>query len=146
RRLAGRQESDRHRELLRRLDAIPDRDRLEADRHPRRGAPAHHRVLSHTLRSVRAGRRRGGDAAHMIGRRVPFLSLVPGEDNADLRAAIDRVLARGWYILGPEVEAFESEFADACGATYAIGVGTGTDAIAITLRALDVGAGDEVVT
>jgi len=78
--------------------------------------------------------------------RVPFLSLVPREDAADVRAAIDRVLSRGWYVLGPEVEAFEQEFAAACGAAYAVGVGTGTDAIALTLRALDIGAGDEVIT
>ncbi len=44
--------------------------------------------------------------------RVPFLSLVPGEDASAVREAIDRVIARGWFILGPEVEAFEAEFAD----------------------------------
>ncbi|MBM3749943.1 MAG: DegT/DnrJ/EryC1/StrS family aminotransferase [Acidimicrobiia bacterium] len=77
---------------------------------------------------------------------VPFMSLAPGEDAADIRAAIDRVIARGWYILGPELEAFEAEFAAASGATHAVGVGTGTDAIALTLRALGIGPGDEVVT
>jgi dTDP-4-amino-4,6-dideoxygalactose transaminase len=82
----------------------------------------------------------------MTARRVPFLSLVPGEDAADVRAAVERVIARGWFILGPEVEAFESEFAAASGARHAIGVGTGTDAIALTLRALDIGPGDEVIT
>jgi dTDP-4-amino-4,6-dideoxygalactose transaminase len=78
--------------------------------------------------------------------RIPFLSLVPGEDAADIRAAIDRVVARGWFILGPEVEAFEVEFARASGATHAIGVGTGTDALALIVRALGIGAGDEVIT
>ena len=78
--------------------------------------------------------------------RIPFLSLVPGEDAAEVRAAIDRVIARGWFVLGPEVEAFEREFAAASGAAYAVGVGTGTDAIALALRALGVGAGDEVIT
>ena len=77
---------------------------------------------------------------------IPFMSLAPGEDAADIRAAIDRVIARGWYILGPELEAFEAEFAAASGAAYAIGVGTGTDAIALTLRALGIGPGDEVIT
>lgn len=77
---------------------------------------------------------------------VPFLSLVPREDAADVRAAIERVVARGWFILGPEVEAFETEFAQASGARFAVGVGTGTDAIALTLRALGIGAGDEVIT
>ena len=82
----------------------------------------------------------------MTMRRVPFLSLVPHEDAADVRAAIDRVVARGWFILGPEVEAFETEFATAMGARFAVGVGTGTDAIALTLRALGIGTGDEVIT
>ena len=79
---------------------------------------------------------------------IPFLSLAVGDDanGAEIRRAIDRVLARGWFILGPEVEAFEAEFAAASGALHAVAVGTGTDAIALTLRALDIGAGDEVVT
>ena len=42
--------------------------------------------------------------------RVPFMSLVPGPDAAAVRQAIDRVIARGWFILGPEVAAFEEEF------------------------------------
>jgi dTDP-4-amino-4,6-dideoxygalactose transaminase len=78
--------------------------------------------------------------------RVPFLSLAPGADRDAIRAAIDRVLDRGWFILGPEVSAFEAEFAAASGARYAVGVGTGTDAIALTLRALGLRPGDEVIT
>jgi dTDP-4-amino-4,6-dideoxygalactose transaminase len=77
---------------------------------------------------------------------IPFLALTPGEDAADVRAAIDRVIARGWFVLGPEVEAFETEFAAAMGGTNAVGVGSGTDAIALTLRALGIGEGDEVIT
>src|SRR4051812_44376280 len=77
---------------------------------------------------------------------IPFLQLTPGEDSGAVRAAIDRVLARGWFVLGPELDAFEKEFADACQAPVAIGVGTGTDALAIALRALGIGPGDEVVT
>jgi dTDP-3-amino-3,4,6-trideoxy-alpha-D-glucose transaminase len=76
---------------------------------------------------------------------LPFIDLRPGEDRAAVRDAIDRVLARGWFVLGPEVEAFEREFAAASGATFAVGVGNGTDAIALALRALDIGAGDEVI-
>jgi dTDP-3-amino-3,4,6-trideoxy-alpha-D-glucose transaminase len=76
---------------------------------------------------------------------IPFIDLRPGDDDAAVRDAIDRVLARGWFVLGPEVEAFETEFAAACGAAFAVGVGNGTDAIALALRALDVGAGDEVI-
>jgi dTDP-4-amino-4,6-dideoxygalactose transaminase len=77
---------------------------------------------------------------------VPFNALKPAEDAADVRAAIDRVLASGWFILGPEVEAFETEFAAASHVAHAVGVGTGTDAITLILRALDIGAGDEVIT
>jgi dTDP-4-amino-4,6-dideoxygalactose transaminase len=78
--------------------------------------------------------------------RIPFMSLVPGEDAAAVRGAIERVIERGWFVLGPEVEAFEREFADASGAAHAVGVGNGTDAIALILRALGIGPGDEVVT
>ena len=77
---------------------------------------------------------------------VPFLSLTPSEDAADIRAAIDRVIARGWFILGPELEAFEHEFAAASGAAHAVGVGTGTDAIALALMASGISAGAEVIT
>ena len=76
---------------------------------------------------------------------VPFIDLTPGEDDAAVRAAIDRVLRRGWFVLGPEVEAFEAEFAAASGASHAVGVASGTDALALTLRALGIGAGDEVI-
>ena len=78
--------------------------------------------------------------------RVPFMSLGPGPDTPDVRAAIDRVIARGWFVLGPEVEAFEAEFAAASGARHAVGVGSGTDALALALRGLGVGPGDEVIT
>jgi dTDP-3-amino-3,4,6-trideoxy-alpha-D-glucose transaminase len=64
---------------------------------------------------------------------------------AELRAAIDRVLQSERYILGPEVSAFEQEFAAYCGSEHAIGVANGTDAITIALRAMGVGPGDEVV-
>jgi dTDP-4-amino-4,6-dideoxygalactose transaminase len=77
---------------------------------------------------------------------IPFLQLTPGEDIDMVRAAIDRVITRGWFILGPELEAFEAEFATACGAARTVGVGTGTDALAIALRALGIGPGDEVIT
>ena len=118
------------------------------------------RVLSPASRSLRRFRdrfRRSADAGVLgAGARVtswsadpvalPFLSLVPDDDRRDVRAAIERVVASGWYVLGPEVEAFESEFARAMGAAHAVGVGTGTDAIALILRALGIGPGDEVIT
>jgi dTDP-4-amino-4,6-dideoxygalactose transaminase len=63
----------------------------------------------------------------------------------ELRAAIDRVLDSERFILGPEVSAFEDEFAAYCGSRHAVGVANGTDAITIALRAMGVGPGDEVV-
>src|SRR5580704_4590816 len=63
----------------------------------------------------------------------------------ELRAAIERVLDSERYILGPEVAAFEQEFAAYCGAAHAVGVANGTEAITIALRAMGVGPGDEVV-
>ena len=51
--------------------------------------------------------------------RLPFLDLGPGPDAADVREAIERVIARGWFVLGPEVEAFEAEFATAAKARHA---------------------------
>jgi dTDP-3-amino-3,4,6-trideoxy-alpha-D-glucose transaminase len=63
----------------------------------------------------------------------------------ELRAAVARVLDSERYILGPEVESFEREFAGYCGAAQAIGVANGTEAITIALRAMGVGPGDEVV-
>jgi len=65
---------------------------------------------------------------------------------ADVDAALARVLDSGTFVLGPEVEAFEDEFASYCGAAHAIGVASGTDAIAIALRAAGVAPGDEVIT
>lgn len=64
----------------------------------------------------------------------------------EIDAAVGRVLASGWYILGREVQAFEEAFASYLGVEHAVGVGNGTDAIALGLRALGVGPGDEVVT
>lgn len=78
--------------------------------------------------------------------RIAFASPAPGEDAAAVRAAIERVVASGWYVLGPEVSAFEAEFAAACRAPHAVGVGNGTDALALILRALGIGPGDEVIT
>jgi dTDP-4-amino-4,6-dideoxygalactose transaminase len=62
-----------------------------------------------------------------------------------LAAAATTTLARGAFILGPEVEAFEREFADYLGVEHVVGVGNGTDAITIALRAMGVGPGDDVV-
>jgi dTDP-3-amino-3,4,6-trideoxy-alpha-D-glucose transaminase len=64
----------------------------------------------------------------------------------ELDEAASRVLGSGWFVLGPEVEAFERELASALGARHAVAVGNGTDALFLSLRALGVGPGDEVVT
>jgi dTDP-4-amino-4,6-dideoxygalactose transaminase len=63
----------------------------------------------------------------------------------EIAAAVARVLDAGRYILGPEVAAFEREFAAFCGAEHAVGVANGTEAITIALRAMGVGPGDDVV-
>jgi dTDP-4-amino-4,6-dideoxygalactose transaminase len=79
---------------------------------------------------------------------IPFndLSRALSEQRAELDETVARVLDSGWFVLGPEGRAFEEEFASASGAAHAVGVGSGTDAIELALRALDIGAGDEVVT
>ena len=70
----------------------------------------------------------------------------PAEIREAMLGAVSRVLESGWYVLGNEVIAFEKQWAVACGVDYAVGVGNGMDAIEIALRALDIGAGDEVIT
>ncbi len=78
---------------------------------------------------------------------IPFVRL----DNADpelfeeLMAATRDVASRGAFTLGPEVERFEREFADYCGASEAIGISSGTEALALALRGLGIGRGDEVI-
>ncbi|MEO6873825.1 MAG: DegT/DnrJ/EryC1/StrS family aminotransferase [Opitutaceae bacterium] len=64
----------------------------------------------------------------------------------EIRAAVDRVLAGGRYILGPEVEAFEREFAAYHGGGHVVGVANGTEALELALRAVGVNAGDRVAT
>jgi dTDP-4-amino-4,6-dideoxygalactose transaminase len=79
--------------------------------------------------------------------RVPFLDLgaATREIAAEQAEAIARVVDGGWYVLGPEVERFEAAFAAAAGAAHAVGVGNGLDALRLTLQALGIGAGDEVI-
>ena len=78
---------------------------------------------------------------------IPFLDLGAAyrELKTEIDAAIHRVLDSGWYILGPEVDAFEAEWAAWCGADHAVGVANGLDALILALRALDIGPGDEVI-
>jgi len=78
---------------------------------------------------------------------VPFLDIEASyrELREEIDAAVQRVLGSGRYILGEEVEAFEREFADYCGARFCIGVGNGLDALHLILRGYGIGHGDEVI-
>lgn len=85
--------------------------------------------------------------ATATGRRVPFLDLhaLHAELRDELAAAALRVLDSDRVLLGPELAAFEQQWARATGAGQAVGVGNGLDALTLGLRALDVGPGDEVL-
>ncbi len=81
-------------------------------------------------------------------RQIPFNILAPGVQamRPELDAALSRVLDRGWFLDGPELEAFEEQFAAYHGPEqHAVGVGSGTDALWIALRALGIQPGDEVL-
>lgn len=79
---------------------------------------------------------------------IPFndFSKEPEELKKEIQQAIQRVVNSGWFILGKELEAFESAFADYIGTRYCVGVASGTEAIALSLMAHDIGQGDEVIT
>lgn len=78
---------------------------------------------------------------------VAFLDLRAGylELRDQIEEAVAQVLDSGYYILGPEVEAFEGEFALSVGAKHCVGVASGLDALILALRALNIGRGDEVI-
>lgn len=78
---------------------------------------------------------------------MPFLDVGAAyrELKVEIDAAVQRVLDSGCYVLGPEVEAFEAEWADYCNVAHAVGVGNGLDALILALRALGVGPGDDVI-
>ena len=79
--------------------------------------------------------------------KVPFVDLraTGAELRGELSTAVSRVMDSGWYLLGPELEAFEHEFAEYCGTRHCVGVASGLSAIELTLRAAGVGPGDEVI-
>ena len=79
--------------------------------------------------------------------KVPFLELKPGYDElrAEFDAAYHRVMDSGWYLLGKELEQFETEFAAYSEADYCVGLGNGLEALHLILRAYGIGAGDEVI-
>ncbi len=80
--------------------------------------------------------------------RVPLLDLSRqyATIKDEINEAIQKVLDHGMFIMGPEVKEFEAELAEYCGAKHGIGVASGTDALLLSLRALGVGPGDEVIT
>src|SRR6266498_177391 len=80
--------------------------------------------------------------------RIPLVDLRAAHARlrTELDAAVARVVEQGRFIMGPEVAAFEAEFAAFCGARRAVGVASGTAALHLALRALGVGPGDQVVT
>ena len=79
--------------------------------------------------------------------KTPFVSFLPMEKEleTELRDAFDRVFTRSWYIEGVEDENFEKAFAEYCDRKYCVGVGNGLDALVLALKALGIGAGDEVI-
>lgn len=79
--------------------------------------------------------------------KIPFLDLGAAyrELQTEIDAAVAKVLASGYYVGGPEVDQFEAEYAQYCGAAHAVGVANGLDALHLALRAMDVGPGDEVI-
>ena len=83
----------------------------------------------------------------MTEMRVPLLDLKPqlNELHEEILSAVTRVVASTQYIMGPEIDALERELADYCGTSDAVGVSSGTDALLLSLMALDVGAGDLVL-
>ena len=81
-------------------------------------------------------------------RMVPFLDLTRQykKIKEEILSATQRVYEKGRFILGEEVSAFEKEFSHYCGVRYGVGVGSGTDALYLALKAAGIGEGDEVVT
>jgi dTDP-4-amino-4,6-dideoxygalactose transaminase len=81
------------------------------------------------------------------GRKIPFvdLKITYEELKEQFDAAYSRVMHSGQYVLGEEVEAFESEFATYCGPKFCVAVANGSEALFLILRALEIGAGDEVL-
>jgi dTDP-4-amino-4,6-dideoxygalactose transaminase len=78
---------------------------------------------------------------------IPFLDVgaTYRELAPEIDAAVARVLASGWFLLGAEIDAFEQEFATYVGANHCVGVANGLDALHLALRAMDIGPGDEVI-
>ncbi len=131
--LARGQGTHRHRRLRSGSFADHRGAGVAAHRGPRGRTAANGRVLPRARRALLV------TPIHLVE-----LSLDEPEVKVTL-AAMQRVLERGWFVLGPEVSAFEEELASSAGTTSAVGVGSGTDALILGLRGLGIGPGDEVV-
>jgi dTDP-4-amino-4,6-dideoxygalactose transaminase len=97
-------------------------------------------VLFLSIEAVSLGDFRTMDVIPFVDLRSQYVNLAE-----EIGAAIQSVLDSCSFILGPEVTAFEAEFAEFCGARFCVGVGSGTAALRIALQALNIGPGDEVV-
>jgi dTDP-4-amino-4,6-dideoxygalactose transaminase len=84
----------------------------------------------------------------VVSDQIPLVDLKLQHDRIaeEVRSGFERVLANTSFVLGPQVQAFEREYAQFCGVGHCVGVGNGTDAIELALRATGVGPGDEVIT
>ncbi len=92
-------------------------------------------------------RERGSAATPLASWKVPFLDLrvSDGDERREMMEAVERVLLHGRILLGPEVDELQEQVARRVGSKYAIGCGSGTDALIIAMRALGIGPGDEVI-
>ncbi|MDP6722877.1 MAG: DegT/DnrJ/EryC1/StrS family aminotransferase, partial [Pirellulaceae bacterium] len=81
-------------------------------------------------------------------RTVPYVDIAVNDSRLrdDLMDAFSQVLSSGQFVFGKEIAEFETRFADLCGTRFAVAVNSGTDAMILSLRALEIGAGDEVIT
>src|SRR5207245_9176888 len=121
----------------RRLNSLRDHHRRSRQRRRRRGSYQRH--------SGRCSRR--GQPCRPYLEMIPFVDLKAQylSIKNEIDSAIARVVESGWYILGPEVEAFEKAFAGYVGARFCIGVNSGTAALQLALMAVNIRAGDEVI-
>jgi dTDP-4-amino-4,6-dideoxygalactose transaminase/acetyltransferase-like isoleucine patch superfamily enzyme len=112
--------------------------------------PASRRVVCEACRSAYRvdGERCEPDGVQERDGAIPLLDLAAqnGPLMPAYRAAFERVMSSGQFILGPEVEAFEAQLCETFGFAHAITVSSGTDALLLALMALDIGPGDEVIT
>ncbi|MEM8892769.1 MAG: DegT/DnrJ/EryC1/StrS family aminotransferase, partial [Bacteroidota bacterium] len=83
-----------------------------------------------------------------IKQKIPYVDIggqFAGAMKEEIMEAVEKVMSSGWFILGPEVKAFEESFAQLCGTKYAVGVADGTDALILVMKGLGLEAGDEVI-